>query len=58
MWNVSDKICIKNQNTHFVCNNLFPPEGHAVCEIMWKNMLQPDRPQLTTLYSSCALHTA
>jgi len=37
-----------NQNTHFKFSNvLFPPENRAVCEIVWKNMVQPVRPQMT-----------
>jgi hypothetical protein len=31
--------------THFMFNNFFP-ENRAVYEIMWKNMVQPDRPQM------------
>jgi len=32
--------------TQFVFSNLFP-ENRAVCEIVWENMAQPDRPQVT-----------
>jgi hypothetical protein len=46
MRNVSDKICTENQNTHFMFNNFFP-ENLAVYEIMWKNTLEPDSPQMT-----------
>jgi hypothetical protein len=46
MKNVSDKSCTENQNTHFMFNSFFP-ENRAVCEIMWKNMIEPDRPQMT-----------
>jgi hypothetical protein len=44
--NVSDESCRENQNTSFIFNNLFS-ENRAVFEIMWKNMLEPDRPQTT-----------
>jgi hypothetical protein len=48
MRNVSDKSRIENQNTHFVSSNFFfLLENHAVCEIKWKNIVQPDRPQMT-----------
>ena len=47
MRNDSDKSCTENQNTHFVFNNFFFFENLAVYEIMWKNMVQPDRPQMT-----------
>jgi len=39
MRNVSDKVCR---------DNLFV-ENHAVHEIMWKNILEPDRPQVAIL---------
>ena len=42
--NIPDKSCRENQNTHFMFNKLFS-ENHAVHEIMWENMVQPDRPQ-------------
>jgi hypothetical protein len=28
-------------------NNFFSPEDRAVYEIMWKNMVETDRPQMT-----------
>ena len=39
MTNVSDK----NQNTHIIYTFL----NRAVYEIKWKNMVDPDRPQMT-----------
>jgi hypothetical protein len=39
--------------THFMLIFFF--ENHAVYEIMWKNMVQPDRPWITVQYSACAL---
>jgi hypothetical protein len=36
MRNVSDKSCRENQNTHFVFNNILPPENRAVCETVCK----------------------
>jgi hypothetical protein len=48
MRNMSDKSCRENQNTHFVfCNFFFSPENRAVYEIMWKNMVETGRSQLT-----------
>jgi len=42
-----------NQNTQFIFNNsphphppLPPPEKLAVYEVMWKNTVPPDRPQI------------
>jgi hypothetical protein len=40
MRNVSDKICRRNQNTHFVFSNFFPLWD------MWKNAIEPYRPQM------------
>ena len=42
MRNVSDKICRENQNTHFMFNKFFS-ENRAVYEIIWKNIIEPDR---------------
>jgi len=42
MRNVSDKSCRENQNTPFVLHNFFLPLENR--EIMWKNMVEPDRP--------------
>ena len=47
MRNVSHKSCRENQNTHSMFSNFFPPENCAVCEIMWKNVVEPDRSQMT-----------
>jgi hypothetical protein len=52
---VSDRSCRGNQNTHIMINNFFF-ENRVVYEIMWKNIVQPDRPQMTTQYGTCALH--
>ena len=42
----SDKDCKDNQNTHFAFY-LFSFENRTVCEIICKNILEPDRPQMT-----------
>jgi len=46
MRNVSDKSCTENQNTHFVFSNFFS-ENRAVYEIMGKNIVERERPQMT-----------
>jgi hypothetical protein len=46
MRNVSEERCRGNQNTFFMFNT-FSPTNRAVYEIMWKNMIQPDTPQMT-----------
>jgi hypothetical protein len=43
---ISDKICRENQNTHFIFNK-FCSQIRAVYEVMWKSMVEPDRPQMT-----------
>ena len=41
--NVTEKI-----KTHFMFNKyIFPPKIVLFYEIMWKNMVQPERPQMT-----------
>ena len=35
-----------------MANNLFPPEDRAVNEIMEKNTVQPDRPQMAIQHGS------
>jgi len=42
----SDKFCGGNQNTHF-CSITNPPENNALYEIMWKNIAERGRPQMT-----------
>jgi hypothetical protein len=46
MWSISDKCCTAYQNTHFMFT-AFSPENRAVYEVMWKNIVQPDGPQMT-----------
>jgi hypothetical protein len=45
--NVSDKRCRKNQYTHFMFDNFFSFENCGLCKIIRKNVVQPDRPQMT-----------
>jgi hypothetical protein len=48
MRNVRDKSRTENQNTRFIFSNFFFfLENRAVYEIMWKNIVEPDRPQMT-----------
>jgi len=44
--NVSDECFTVNQNTHFMFSNFFF-ENRALYEIMRKNTVQPERPQMT-----------
>jgi hypothetical protein len=42
--NVSDKS--HREKTHILCSINFYPPKHAFYEIIWKNMVQPDRSQM------------
>ena len=46
MRSLSDQSCGWNQNTHFVSDNFFFKK-HSICEIIWKNIVEPSRPQMT-----------
>jgi hypothetical protein len=46
-WEVFQTKVVQKIKTHFVFSNFFPPETRAVYEIMLKNTVQPDRPQMT-----------
>ena len=47
MRNVSEKRnCRENQNTHFMFSSFFS-ENHAVNGIIWRNMIERGRPQMT-----------
>jgi hypothetical protein len=42
---------VEKIKTHFMFNNSLP-EKRALHEIRWKNVVQPDRPQMTIQYST------
>jgi hypothetical protein len=46
MKNISDKSCRECQNTRLMFNNFFFCENSALNEIVWKNIVQSDRPQI------------
>jgi hypothetical protein len=56
---VSDNSSTENQNTHYRFNNFFP-ENRAVYEVMWKNTVQPDRPEkkIWRIYTACWISMA
>ena len=43
-WEIFQTDFVENIKTHILCSITFFPENHSVYEIMWKNMVQPDRP--------------
>jgi hypothetical protein len=46
MRNLSNKSCREHHNTHFIFKTFFF-ENRAVYEIMWKNIAETGRPQVT-----------
>jgi hypothetical protein len=56
MRNVSDKSCIEIK-THMLCSITFFLENLVIDELMWKNIVELDRPQMTIYYVTWALHT-
>jgi hypothetical protein len=46
MRDFSDKLCRGNQTKHFMFIK-FIAKTRAVCEIIWKNIVEPDRPRTT-----------
>jgi hypothetical protein len=54
MTNVLDKSCRENKNKHFMLNNFFF-ENRTVYEIMSKNVLETEVPQMTSQYGAHAL---
>jgi len=59
MRSVSQTSCTDNQNTHFIFKDFFS-NNHAVYEIMWKNTVQPDRPQMAIwcMHIACCITMA
>jgi hypothetical protein len=47
MRNISGKLCRENQNTHFVFSNVIFFENRSVHEIMWRDIVERGRPQMT-----------
>jgi len=43
MRNVLEKSCRENQNTYLCSITFFPTENCAVNDIMWKNMVDPEK---------------
>ena len=54
MGNVLDRICRGNENTHFIFYNFFSPENRIVYEIISKNVLETEGPQMTSQYGAYA----
>jgi hypothetical protein len=37
---------LKKMKPRISCSTVFFPENRAICEIMWKNMVKPERPHM------------
>jgi hypothetical protein len=48
MIEVVGKGCRRNENTFYVQKLFSFSKNHAVCEVMWKNVAEPDSTQMTT----------
>ena len=46
---------VEKIKTHILCSVNFFSENRAICEIMWENTAQLDRPQTTMQYCARAL---
>ena len=55
MVNVPEKGGRENQNTHFMSDNFFF-ENSAVYRIMWKYIVEPERPQIKIKHGACSSH--
>jgi hypothetical protein len=55
MGNILEKSCIEIQNTHFMFSTSFS-ENRTVYEMMSKNMVETEGPQMTSQHGAYALH--
>jgi hypothetical protein len=55
MRDASDKSSRENQNTHYIFSNILS-KNCTTYEIMWKNLVQPLKPQVTIQHGTCTLH--
>ena len=61
--NLSDRSCRENQNTHIFCVQQLLSENRAFYKIMYKNEIEPERPQLALyvirrMRLACCISTA
>jgi hypothetical protein len=54
-WEIFHTKGVEKLKTHFVFYNFFP-ESRAVYEIISKNVMEPETPQITMIYGAGALH--
>jgi len=44
---------LSTKSKHILCSTNISPKNGAVCDLMWKDMVQPDRLQMTIKYDAC-----
>jgi hypothetical protein len=54
-WEMFQTNVVEKIKTNFMFNKFFP-ENRSVYEILWKNMVEPDWPQMIIQYGACTLH--
>jgi hypothetical protein len=54
MRNISDEVC-RHNHTH-ILYSVTLSENRAVYEVIWQNMVEPDRPLMTVEYGAFALN--
>ena len=54
-WEMFQTLAVDKIITHILFSITFFLENHAICEIMWKNIVEPGRPQMTMYLDACAL---
>jgi hypothetical protein len=57
MRNVLGKSCRENENTQFIFNNFFSPENRTLYEIMSKNWVETEGPQMTSQHGAYTLRS-
>jgi len=45
-WEVFQTNDVEKLRTHILCSVTPPSENHAICEVMWENMVEPDMPPM------------
>ena len=60
VWKMFETEVVEKIKTHFMSSNFFSPENLALYEIIWKHVVNPDRPQMTiwNMRIACWMHKA
>ena len=55
-WEMFQTKVVEKIKTHILCSINFFPENRAVYDIILKNLVEPEGPQMTSEYGAYALH--